>query len=346
MNILEYYDRKNDSWDSDELRELETEYKTNEMTINEIADIHRRTPGSIAYRLRILGIIPHHISSRGYCEYINSKLYKDIIEQYKKERLEKEALVAKRKEEKLINKGVKSSSPIVCKTDINANLTVDAEKKMTRRIVYSDSVAEIKSDINAINEKLNIILEFIKTLPPTIRTPSLTDNIQPMGFMAVPPTESTYSIMKGSGLLDDECHLLQFDGLSNPNPGESTAGAVLFSPIERKPVFERGAYMGNATNNQAEYTGLLIGLKGAIKFGVKNILIEGDSQLVIFQTEGKWKVTNETLKSIHDEIKALLDQFDYIGIRHIPRENNTYADKITNDVLRTKKSFFIKKSMQ
>jgi len=182
----------------------------------------------------------------------------------------------------------------------------------------------MEAEIKDIHKKLDKILAFMETLSPK---------------KEVLPQKSPYFILKGSALLE-ECHLLQFDGLSEPNPGESTAGAVLFSP-ERKPVFERGTYMGHATNNQAEYTGLLIGLNGAIRFGVKNLLIEGDSQLVIFQTEGKWKVANETLKTIHTEIMTLLEQFDFVGIRHIPREQNAHADKITNDVIYSKKSFFI-----
>lgn len=149
--------------------------------------------------------------------------------------------------------------------------------------------------------------------------------------------------MKGSLIEEDKCYLLQFDGLSEPNPGISTAGAVMFSPAPRTPVFERGEFMGHATNNQAEYTGLLIGIKSAFDLGIKQVLIEGDSQLIIFQTEGKWKVQNEILKNLNKEVRdILLSKFDYVGIRHIYRDKNQYADKITNDVYASKTSFFKK----
>ena len=154
-------------------------------------------------------------------------------------------------------------------------------------------------------------------------------------------TKSGYSIIKGSDTTEEEsCYLLQFDGLAEPNPGISTGGAVVFSPFSRKVVFERGEFIDFATNNQAEYTGLLIGLQSASNIGIKHLLIEGDSQLVILQSEGKWKVKNEALKIFHTQVRGLLDTFEFVAIRHIYRDNNKYADKITNDVLKSRKSYY------
>ena len=154
-------------------------------------------------------------------------------------------------------------------------------------------------------------------------------------------TKGGYSIIKGSDTTQEEsCYLLQFDGLAEPNPGISTGGAVIFSPVSRNLVCERGEFIDFATNNQAEYTGLLIGLQSAVNIGIRQLLIEGDSQLVILQTEGKWKVKNEALKSFHTQVKDLLDKFEFVAIRHIYRENNKYADKITNDVFKSRKSYF------
>ena len=154
-------------------------------------------------------------------------------------------------------------------------------------------------------------------------------------------TKSGYLIIKGSSKTEeDECHLLQFDGLSEPNPGESTGGAVLFSPSERKILFERGEYIKYATNNQAEYTGLLIGLQSAVKYGVKKLLIEGDSNLIISQTAGIWKVKHDGLKELNKEVRDIIvDNFDFVGIRHVFRENNKHADALTNEVIKTKVSF-------
>ena len=155
-------------------------------------------------------------------------------------------------------------------------------------------------------------------------------------MMKVHPTDqktsSGYVIIKGSCRPEEQCYLLQFDGLSQPNPGTSTGGAVLFSP-ERSVVCEVGKFIDYGTNNQAEYTGLLIGLKAALEKGVRDILIEGDSQLVIFQTEGKWKVNNQVLQVMNREARELISQFDFAAIRHIYRDKNAHADRITNEVL-------------
>ena len=156
-------------------------------------------------------------------------------------------------------------------------------------------------------------------------------------------TKNGYSIIRGSDKTEEElCYLLQFDGLSQPNPGISTGGAVMFKPISRKVIFERGEFINYATNNQAEYTGLIIGIKSAIELGVKELLIEGDSQLIILPTEGKWKVNNDNLKILNKEARDLLTQFDFVAIRHIYRDKNEYADSITNNVLKSKQSFFKK----
>jgi ribonuclease HI len=154
-------------------------------------------------------------------------------------------------------------------------------------------------------------------------------------------TKNGYYIVRGSKTIEEEsCYLLQFDGLSQPNPGISTAGAVLFSPKTRNIIFEKGEYIEYATNNQAEYTGLILGLKIAIELGVKQLLIEGDSQLVISQTEGKWDVKSMSIIALNREATKLLTNFDFVAMRHIFREQNTHADRITNKVFKSKRSFF------
>lgn len=80
MNCLDYYIRQKDLWEDAEIRQLRSEYETKEMTISEIADIHRRTPGVISYKLKSMGIITHNTFARGYSNYKNSNLYKEIVE--------------------------------------------------------------------------------------------------------------------------------------------------------------------------------------------------------------------------------------------------------------------------
>ena len=82
MNSIEYYNRQKEYWRDNEVNRLKSEYETQQLTISEIADIHRRTPGSISYKLKNIGLITHNTLSRGYLDYKNSDLYKQIIETY------------------------------------------------------------------------------------------------------------------------------------------------------------------------------------------------------------------------------------------------------------------------
>lgn len=154
-------------------------------------------------------------------------------------------------------------------------------------------------------------------------------------------TESGYSIIRGNpNVKESECYLLQFDGLAVPNPGEASGGAILYSP-SKDPLYETGEYIEFATNNVAEYTGLIIGLRLALDKGFTKLLVEGDSQLVIFQTQGKWKVKNENLQKYNKEVCGLVSKFEFIALRHICRDLNKEADRITNEVVKNKETFVL-----
>lgn len=142
-----------------------------------------------------------------------------------------------------------------------------------------------------------------------------------------------FFILKGTGRINlDDCYLLQFDGLASPNPGEITCGSLMFNP-EDNLVFEKGSYLGFGTNNQAEYKGLIEGLIIAKNLGVKKLLIEGDSMLIIKQVIGEWKVKDAILKNLKEKVDRLLNNFSYVAIRHIPREFNSHADDLANKAL-------------
>lgn len=79
MNCREYYNRQNESWDDKEHQDIRNEYEINKMSIIQIADIHRRTPGAISYKLKNIGLIANHTFARGYYEYTSSDLYKEIV---------------------------------------------------------------------------------------------------------------------------------------------------------------------------------------------------------------------------------------------------------------------------
>ena len=124
-------------------------------------------------------------------------------------------------------------------------------------------------------------------------------------------------------------YLLQFDGCSKGNPGLSGAGAVIFN--YEKEIWGESRFIGaKSTNNEAEYNGLIIGLEKAIDLDIKNLIVEGDSLLVIKQMTGEYKVKSETLYKLYDRAKTLEKQFDIITFTHIYRTNNKRADELSN----------------
>ncbi len=152
---------------------------------------------------------------------------------------------------------------------------------------------------------------------------------------------SEYAIVKGASISNSNSYLLQFDGLSEPNPGISSGGAVLYAP-NGSVVFEAGEFIPHATNNQAEYCGLILGLTHAKSFQAADLRIEGDSMLIINQVAGNWKIKNDVLKLLHGSVLELLEDsaFVNVGIKHVYRDQNKHADKLTNDVMKNKESFY------
>ena len=122
---------------------------------------------------------------------------------------------------------------------------------------------------------------------------------------------------------------LQFDGCSKSNPGIAGAGAVIYK--FNKEISSKVQFVGNSsTNNEAEYTGLIIGLKEAINLGIKELTVEGDSLLIINQMNGIYKVKSENLIELYKEATKLKNQFHYISFTHIYRSSNKRADELSN----------------
>lgn len=122
---------------------------------------------------------------------------------------------------------------------------------------------------------------------------------------------------------------LYTDGAARGNPGPAGAGAVIVSP-DGHIVAKVGKFLGDETNNVAEYMGLIIGLKRAKAMGIKELDVLADSELMVRQLNGDYAVKAEHLKPLHDEAKALLKAFTEIEVRHIPREENAQADAMSN----------------
>jgi ribonuclease HI len=127
----------------------------------------------------------------------------------------------------------------------------------------------------------------------------------------------------------ESTYKLQFDGCSKSNPGLSGAGAVIY--YNEDEVWSNDFFVGvNNTNNQAEYAGLLLGLKRAKDMDIKSLYVEGDSLLVINQMKGQYKCSSSNLFELYQEAKSLLLHFDSIQFNHIYRNQNKRADQLSN----------------
>jgi ribonuclease HI len=122
------------------------------------------------------------------------------------------------------------------------------------------------------------------------------------------------------------------DGGSRGNPGPAASGAVLFD--ETGAVLrEIGTYLGVATNNVAEWTGLLTGLEAALELGVDDLSVRLDSELVVKQISGAYRVKHEGLIPLHAKAKLLLRKFARVDVQHVRRKENAAADALVNQVL-------------
>ncbi|HET9393330.1 MAG TPA: ribonuclease HI family protein [Candidatus Rubrimentiphilum sp.] len=122
------------------------------------------------------------------------------------------------------------------------------------------------------------------------------------------------------------------DGGSRGNPGPAASGAVLVAP-DGRILHEVGHFLGVATNNVAEWTALKLGLEAAIEHGVASLAVRLDSELVVRQISGEYRVKHPDLQPLHVRVKSLLRKFAHVDVRHIPRKENALADAVVNRVL-------------
>ena len=122
------------------------------------------------------------------------------------------------------------------------------------------------------------------------------------------------------------------DGGARGNPGPAAIGVVIRDP-DGLILDEHGERIGDATNNVAEYTALIRGIQRAAELGATELDLVGDSELVVRQVEGKYKVKKPGLKPLHAEVKQALSAFEQWSIRHVRREQNAEADRLVNEVL-------------
>lgn len=126
--------------------------------------------------------------------------------------------------------------------------------------------------------------------------------------------------------------ILHVDGGARGNPGPAAAGVVLREQGGRA-LLEAGYRLGRMTNNQAEYSALLLGLQSAERCGAQKLTIYSDSELIVRQVLGQYRVKSPELKPLFEQVRARLDALASWQMHHVPRERNARADELLNRAL-------------
>eukprot|EP01025_Chloroclados_australasicus_P069538 TRINITY_DN9830_c0_g1_i3.p1 TRINITY_DN9830_c0_g1~~TRINITY_DN9830_c0_g1_i3.p1 ORF type:complete len:527 (-),score=45.44 TRINITY_DN9830_c0_g1_i3:667-2247(-) len=133
---------------------------------------------------------------------------------------------------------------------------------------------------------------------------------------------------------DSRTVVIQFDGGSRGNPGVAGSGAAVLHMQTEQVLIQGHKFMGfKRTNNEAEFSSLIFGLQLADKIGATKIIIQGDSELAIKGLKNQYKIQKQNLVPLFDEIKRQISKFEIVEIRHVRRELNMLADKLSNDAM-------------
>jgi ribonuclease HI/probable phosphoglycerate mutase len=156
----------------------------------------------------------------------------------------------------------------------------------------------------------------------------LTGTATAGGPVPTPSAPASISVQATGNTAARRCQLFT-DGASRGNPGQAGAGAVLLDENKRE-LAAKSVYLGTCTNNVAEYKALLIGLQEALRLGCTELAIALDSELIVRQIQGRYKVKNETLLLLFQEVREHLARLGKWSICHVPRAQNARADQLAN----------------
>jgi len=130
----------------------------------------------------------------------------------------------------------------------------------------------------------------------------------------------------------EECLVAHIDGGSRGNPGPAGYGAAI-DDAKGHRVAELSDFLGIQTNNFAEYSGLMAALEYALKHGHKKLKVISDSELMVKQIKGQYKVRSEALHDIYTEAKKLIARLEWFRIEHVLRHHNKDADRLANEAM-------------
>lgn len=127
--------------------------------------------------------------------------------------------------------------------------------------------------------------------------------------------------------------IVEADGGSRGNPGPAGYGAVVFAADHVQVLAERKEFIGVATNNVAEYRGLIAGLAASAELGARAVTVRMDSKLVVEQMSGRWKIKHASMIPLAEQARALVAGFDRVSFTWIPRAENSHADRLANEAM-------------
>jgi ribonuclease H / adenosylcobalamin/alpha-ribazole phosphatase len=125
--------------------------------------------------------------------------------------------------------------------------------------------------------------------------------------------------------------IVSCDGAARGNPGPAGIGVQITDPDDGTVLGEIAEGIGETTNNVAEYTAAIEGLKKAKDLGATEVLLRSDSKLLIEQLSGRWRVKHPNMKPLHAQVRELVKDFDDVQFEHVRRERNTEPDRLANE---------------
>ncbi|MGI6878026.1 reverse transcriptase-like protein [Microbacterium sp. gxy059] len=132
--------------------------------------------------------------------------------------------------------------------------------------------------------------------------------------------------------------IVEADGGSRGNPGTAAGGAIVVDPDSGEVIVELGVYVGVATNNVAEYNGMLAGIEAALGYGADALHVRMDSKLVVEQMSGRWKIKHPDMKKLADRAREVIGSVP-TTFEWIPRAENAAADRLANESMDQRQSF-------
>ena len=134
-------------------------------------------------------------------------------------------------------------------------------------------------------------------------------------------------------ILTNDWPQLYCDGACRGNPGPAAVGSALFAANKKDIIFEISQIIGKATNNIAEYTALILGLEKSLEHKIQYLQIFLDSELVVRQITGVYRVKKPAMRPLYAQAKDFLKELNSYTIAHVPREKNSHADALANKAL-------------